>query len=66
MDINKAIEMTALVEIKNVYGNEVIYPKNEVAKTFAAIAGTKTLTRDVIEKIKALGYSFLVIKAATI
>lgn len=49
--------MQIIVKIKNVYGNEVIYPVCEKAKSFAAIAGTKTLTRNNICHIKDLGYS---------
>ena len=49
--------MTITVEIKNVYGNETIYPVCDTAKTFAAIAGTKTLTRHALSLIKAMGYA---------
>jgi hypothetical protein len=49
--------MTITVEIKNVYGNETIYPVCDRAKTFAAIAGTKTLTRHALSLIKGLGYT---------
>ena len=49
--------MTITVQIKTVYGNEAIYPICDKAKQFAALVGTKTLTRDAIAKIKALGYS---------
>lgn len=52
--------MTITVEIKSVYGNEMIYPACETAKQFAALIGTKTLTREAIAKIKALGYSIQV------
>jgi len=48
---------TITVEIKNVFGNETIYPIDEKAKTFARLAGTKTLTRDAIKNIKDLGYT---------
>jgi hypothetical protein len=47
--------MNILVEIKTVYGEEKIYPMCQQAKLFAQIAGTKTLTRSVINHIKALG-----------
>ena len=49
--------MTITVEIKNVYGNETIYPVCDSAKTFAAIAGTKTLTRHALSLIKGMGYA---------
>lgn len=44
------------IQVKNVYGNETIYPVNETAKIFAKIAGTKTLTRETINQAKELGY----------
>lgn len=48
--------MNILVDVRNVYGNESIYPVCEKSKLFASLAGTKTLTKYAIEKIKALGY----------
>lgn len=49
--------MTITVSIRNVYGNERIYPVCENALLFAKIAGTQTLTREVLAKIKLLGYT---------
>jgi len=48
---------TVEVEIKDVYGAVKYYPICEKAQLFAGIAGTKTLTVEVIKKIEALGYS---------
>ena len=48
--------MQITVEIKTVYGVQTIYPIDATAKLFADISGNKTLTRAVIEKVKALGY----------
>jgi hypothetical protein len=48
--------MKLVIEKKNVYGNEVFYPVNDTAKTFASIAGTKTLLPSVLAKVKSLGY----------
>lgn len=48
--------MFITVTIRNVYGKQVIYPACEKAETFAAIAGTSTLTPQAIKQIKALGY----------
>ena len=45
------------VEVKDVYGVTKYYPICEKAQLFADIAGTKTLTVQVIKKIEALGYS---------
>lgn len=48
--------MKITVQIKNVYGNQTIYPICESAKTFAAMLGQRTLTMENIHYIKALGY----------
>ena len=45
------------VQILNNYGNEAIYPADEQSRVFADIAGTRTLTRATIERIKQLGYT---------
>jgi hypothetical protein len=45
-----------LVEVRNVYGNETIYPACDNAKQFCAIAGTKTLPQHLLKNIKALGF----------
>lgn len=52
--------MSLQIEIRNVYGNETIYPANEAARTFAAIAGTKTLKRETLRHAKALGFTITV------
>jgi len=52
-----APEMVAEVEVRSVYGNEMIYPANFAAERFAAIAGKKTLSRADLANIKALGFS---------
>lgn len=54
------MERSITVRIKNVYGNEMIYPVSEGAKLFASLIGTKTLSMDAITKIKQLGYSIIV------
>lgn len=48
--------MHITVSIKSIYGNQSIYPACEKAEAFASIAGTRTLTPQVIKQIKALGY----------
>lgn len=47
-----------IVEIKIVYGNEMIYPISEKAKLFAQLIGQKTFTRRDLSLIKLLGYEF--------
>ena len=44
------------VEVRSVYGVTAVYPHNYAAKVFCSIAGTKTLTKAVMNDIKLLGY----------
>jgi hypothetical protein len=53
--------MKIQVTIKNVYGNETIYPACDKAKLFASMLGQKTLTRADISRIKQLGFEIEVI-----
>ena len=46
-----------IVEKKNVYGVERVYPICNKAKLFARISGNKTLLPEDIELIKKLGYN---------
>ena len=52
--------MQILVEVKNVYGVQTVYPICEQAKFFAALAGTKTLTSQALKLIKQAGYQVCV------
>ena len=54
--------MELLIQIKQNYGKEAIYPACEKSRMFADLIGAKTLTRANIEAIKALGYSFKVVQ----
>lgn len=45
-----------LVQIKDVYGKETIYPICETAKRLASLAGTKTFTKNALRVITELGY----------
>jgi hypothetical protein len=59
--LNGVFEMkTITVRIKNVYGEDKVYPVSDEAILFACIAGTTTLTNSTINRIKQLGYSILV------
>jgi hypothetical protein len=53
------------VEVKDVYGVAKYYPMCEKARLFADIAGTKTLTVEVIKKIETLGYSIKASRTVT-
>jgi hypothetical protein len=49
---DKAIQVVLIQR----YGQEVIQPASPEAELFCEIAGTKTLTRRLVEQIKKLGY----------
>jgi hypothetical protein len=51
--------VTITVQVRNVYGNDLVYPLCEKAKAFAAIANQKTLSHSVLCKIEALGYTIV-------
>lgn len=42
---------------RNVYGQPKVYPANEQAEIFAALAGTKTFSRLQLVLIEKLGYT---------
>lgn len=50
--------MKLLVIIKNVYGNEMIYPVCDKAKLLCKLSGKKTFTKDSLSILKQLGYEF--------
>lgn len=47
---------TITVKIKNVYGNELVYPVCEDANTFAELIGKKTFSSYDLTLIEKLGY----------
>lgn len=54
--------MSITVAVRNVYGNDYIYPVCATAVKLAQLTGRKTFTKYDISTIKALGYD---IKVAT-
>ena len=46
------------VMVKNVYGNDLIYPQCEQAKKLAIFKGTKTFTDLDLKRLDAMGYEF--------
>lgn len=48
--------MKLIVQIKNIYGVDRIYPVCEKSQIFARITGLKTLQPTVIKEIEKLGY----------
>lgn len=51
------------VTIKNVYGNETIYPDCPKSRLLAKLSQRKTFTSDSIRVIKELGYVLIVRQA---
>lgn len=47
---------TIEVEVRNVYGNKLVYPANDLAHKFAKLLGVKTFNRTQVLDMKALGY----------
>lgn len=54
--IERRKPLVVTVEVRNVYGNELIYPINEPAKIFASLTGNKTLNLADIQRIQQLGF----------
>ena len=50
--------MNLTIEIKNVYGNELIYPICDKALKLCSLTGQKTFSKGAINTLKMLGYSF--------
>jgi len=48
------------IDIKNVYGNELIYPVCFNAKKFTSLTKRKTLNKKDIDIIKTLGYKVVI------
>ena len=59
-------EMKIQVTIKNVYGNQLVYPKCKTSKAFSDIAKTKTLSIEVLKTIAEIGYQIEVINEKNI
>lgn len=53
---------TVTVEVRNVYGNEMVYPACDTSKLFARIANRTTLNASILNDIVSLGYQ---VKTAT-
>ncbi len=56
-------ERVLQVQVKNVYGKATVYPANENAEFFAAIAGTKTLSPLVLSYARRLGFDIKQVEA---
>jgi hypothetical protein len=48
--------MLVIIQIRNVYGNNVAYPVCDHAKEFTRLTGKKTLSRNDLYAIERLGF----------
>jgi hypothetical protein len=51
--------MQITVSVKNVFGNETLYPACKTSAMFCALASTKTITQDMARIITANGYEIV-------
>ena len=49
--------MFITVQVRNVYGNDLVYPMDDTAALFASLVGAKTFNAAQLGKIRALGYA---------
>ena len=58
--------MSIKISIKNVYGNWLFYPECKISKGIAAIAKSKTLTKDNLDILQSIGYEINLVSSTTI
>jgi hypothetical protein len=51
------MDKTIIIQVRNVWGVQTVYPICAQAQLFAKLAGTTTLTRHALQTIEALGYT---------
>ena len=49
--------MTITVQVRNVYGSDLVYPADDTAAMFATLIGAKTFSLRHLVLIKAMGYA---------
>ena len=49
--------MIITVAVRNVFGNDLVYPADDAAATFAALINVKTFNRRQLGLIRTLGYA---------
>ena len=52
--------INVIVQARNVYGREALYPVSPAAQHLASIAGTKTLSRDNLRHAAEMGCTVVV------
>ena len=49
------------MSLQNVYGNWLFYPECKASKVFADIAKTKTLSKEILRSLEAIGYQIEIV-----
>tara|TARA_R100001594_G_scaffold422_3_gene1615 strand:+ start:988 stop:1173 length:186 start_codon:yes stop_codon:yes gene_type:complete len=49
---------TAKFSVRDVWGNEMLYPENELAQFLCDLGGTKTITKTIREVAEEFGIQF--------
>jgi hypothetical protein len=49
--------MHITVQVRSVYGNDLVYPADDQATLFASLIGAKTFNARQVGQIRALGYA---------
>lgn len=52
--------MEIVVQVRSVYGNDLVYPQSPIAHLFALLIGAKTFNAKRLRLIKELGYEIKV------
>ena len=53
-------DRTIYVTVKNVYGNDLVYPACDDSRAFAQLTNSKTFNANQLHTIRALGYNIVV------
>lgn len=54
------MQKTIKIQIRNVYGNETIYPACPTSAFFCHLAKTRTITEEMLRLIRGQGYEIMV------
>ena len=54
------------VEVRDVYGNQLVYPASDTARIFTGLTGKKTFTPGDLDHIRRLGYTITLATATSL
>jgi hypothetical protein len=64
MQNNLNVQTVLQVEFRNVYGRDLPYPANDLARQFARLLNVKTFSAGQIRDIKDIGFTFEAVHSA--